>query len=185
MITSREELDAIKKTCRTMVMKSSGLSAGAAVIPVPGVDIGSDVTLLMRLIPKINEKFGLTPEQIEGLDTESKVMVLTAISNVGSKMAGKYITRKLVLSLLQKMGVKVATKGVSKFVPFVGSAVAGGISFTAMRYMGNSHIDDCYRIALETLENREAAMAASTYSASQTANEGFVPKDVEPTIREP
>lgn len=153
MIKSREELEEIKKSCRSMVTKSSSLSAGTAIIPVPGLDIGSDVAILLRLIPKINEKFGLTPEQIENLDTESKVMVMTAISNVGSKMAGKYITKKLIVSLLQKMGVKVAAKGATKFVPFIGSAVAGGISFTAMKYMGNSHIDDCYEIALAAMEN--------------------------------
>ncbi|MGP9677975.1 hypothetical protein ACT3TC_04910 [Halomonas sp. AOP27-A1-41] len=155
MIESREELEAIRKTCHSMVTRSSSLSAGTAIIPIPGVDIGSDVAILLRLIPKINDKFGLTPEQIEDLDTESKVMVMTAISNVGSKMAGKYITKKLVVSLLQKMGVKVAATGVAKYVPFVGSAVAGGISFTAMKYMGNSHIEDCYKIALAALENNQ------------------------------
>ncbi|MGP9798279.1 hypothetical protein ACT3UJ_13085 [Halomonas sp. 86] len=164
MIESREELEAIRKTCHSMVTRSSGLSAGTAIIPIPGVDIGSDVAILLRLIPKINDKFGLTPEQIEGLDTESKVMVMTAISNVGSKMAGKYITKKLVVSLLQKMGVKVAATGVAKYVPFVGSAVAGGISFTAMKYMGNSHVEDCYKIALAALENNQTDLQPVTGS---------------------
>lgn len=152
MIESLEELEAIKKKCHSMVTRSSGLSAGAAIIPIPGVDVGSDVAILMRLIPKINKEFGLSPEQIEGLDTESKLFVMTAISNTGSKMAGKYITKKLIVMLLSKMGVKVASKGVAKFVPFVGSAVAGSISFSAMKYMGNSHIEDCYKIAVSTGE---------------------------------
>ncbi|HDZ46575.1 MAG TPA: hypothetical protein ENI10_02105 [Halomonas sp.] len=153
MIESFEELEAIRKSCHSMVTRSSSLSAGAAIIPIPGVDIGSDVAILMRLIPKINEKFGLSPEQIESLDTESKLFVMTAISNTGSKMAGKYITKKLIVALLSKMGVKVASKGVSKFVPFIGSAVAGGISFSAMKYMGSSHVEDCYQVAVTTLEN--------------------------------
>lgn len=153
MIESIEELDAIKKSCRSLVTKSSSLSAGTAIIPVPGLDVGSDVAILMRLIPKINDKFGLSPEQIDSLDTESKLFVMTAISNTGSKLAGKYITKKLIVVLLNKMAGKVAAKNVSKFVPFVGSAVAGSISFTAMKYMGNNHIEDCYQIALATLEN--------------------------------
>ena len=153
MIESFEELEAIRKSCHSMVTKSSSLSAGTAVIPIPGLDIGSDVAILMRLIPKINEKFGLTPEQIDSLDTESKLFVMTVISNTGSKMAGKYITRKLIVVLLNKMAGKVATKGVAKFVPFVGSAVAGSISFAAMKYMGNSHIEDCYQVALAAMEN--------------------------------
>ncbi len=157
MIESLEELEEIKKKCQSMVTKSSTLSAGTAVIPVPGLDIGSDVAILMRLIPKINEQFGLSPEQIDSMDTESKLFVMTAISNTGSKMAGKYITRKLIVMLLNKMGAKVAAKSVTKYVPFIGSAVAGGISFTAMKYMGNSHIDDCYEIALAALENERRA----------------------------
>lgn len=172
MIETREELDAIKASCYAMVTKSAGISAGAAVVPIPGMDIGSDVAILMRLIPNINAQFGLTPEQIESLDTETKLFVMTTISNTGSKLAGKYITQKLIVTLLQKMGVKVAAKGVSKFVPFIGSAVAGGISFTAMKYMGNSHIDDCYKIALATLENkpREPETKAQSDTATDDPN---------------
>ena len=122
----------------------------------------------MRIIPKINSQFGLTPEQIDGLDTESKLFVMTAISNTGSKMAGKYITQNLIVSLLSKMGVRVAAKGASKFVPLIGSAVAGGISFTAMKYMGNSHIDDCYRIALAALEHRQLERAVEDDAVIET-----------------
>ncbi|MCZ0926022.1 hypothetical protein L0636_11715 [Halomonas janggokensis] len=157
MIESREDLDAIKQSCQSMVTRSSGLSAGAAIIPIPGVDLGSDVAILMRLIPQINEKFGLSPEQIESLDTESKLFVMTAISNTGSKLAGKYITKKLIVTVLNKMGIKVAAKGVTKFVPLIGSAVAGSISFTAMKVMGNRHIEDCYQIALAALEEERLA----------------------------
>lgn len=172
MIESLEELAAIKQSCRSMVTKSSSLSAGTAVIPIPGLDIGSDVAILMRLIPKINEKFGLSPEQIESLDIESKLFVMTAISNTGSKMAGKYITKTLIMTLLSRMGVKVASKGVAKFVPFVGSAVAGGISFTAMKYMGNSHIDDCYEIALATLEKNRLETEAVIEPEPKLAKRG-------------
>lgn len=169
MINSPEELETIRKSCHSMVTKSSSLSAGAAVIPIPGVDVGSDVAILMRLIPKINQQFGLTPEQIESLDTQSKLFVMTAISNTGSKMAGKYITKKLIVMLLSKMGVKVASKGAAKFVPFIGSAVAGGISFSAMKYMGSRHIDDCYQVALATLENKQREPAVVVKPATEQA----------------
>ncbi|GHB08927.1 hypothetical protein [Salinicola rhizosphaerae] len=161
MINSIEELDAIKKSCHSMVTKRSSLSAGAAIIPIPGVDIGSDVAILMEIIPKINRKFGLSPEQIEELDSDTKLLVMTAISNVGSQMAGKYITKELIVMLLKKMGAKIATKSVSKYVPIIGSIVAGGISFTAMKYMGNSHIDDCYEIVREAMEKEGAGPATS------------------------
>lgn len=155
MIRSLEELEAVKQSCRSMVTKSSSLSAGTAIIPIPGLNIGSDVAILLRLIPKINERFGLSPEQIESLDTETRLFVMTSISTTGSKMAGKYITRKLITMMFKKMAGRISAKSASKYVPFLGSAVAGGISFATMKYMGNSHIDDCYDIVLATLENEQ------------------------------
>ena len=160
MIRSLEELEAVKQSCRSMVTKSSSLSAGTAIIPIPGVSIGSDVAILMRLIPKINEQFGLSPEQIESLDTDTRLFIMTSISTTGSKMAGKYITRKLITLMFKKMTGRISAKSASSYVPFLGSAIAGGISFATMKYMGNSHIDDCYEIILATLENEQLEPAA-------------------------
>ena len=160
MIRSLEELEAVKQSCRSMVTKSSSLSAGTAIIPIPGVSIGSDVAILMRLIPKINEQFGLSPEQIESLDTDTRLFIMTSISTTGSKMAGKYITRKLITLMFKKVAGRISAKSASSYVPFLGSAIAGGISFATMKYMGNSHIDDCYEIILATLENEQLEPAA-------------------------
>ena len=160
MIRSLEELEAVKQSCRSMVTKSSSLSAGTAIIPIPGVSIGSDVAILLRLIPKINEQFGLSPEQIESLDTDTRLFIMTSISTTGSKMAGKYITRKLITLMFKKMAGRISAKSASSYVPFLGSAIAGGISFATMKYMGNSHIDDCYEIILATLENEQLEPAA-------------------------
>ena len=167
MIESLEELEAIKQSYRSMVTKSSGLSAGTAIIPIPGVNIGSDVAILLRLIPKINEKFGLSPEQIESLDTETKLFIMTSISTTGSKMAGKYITRKLITVMFKRMAGRISAKSASTYVPFLGSAIAGGISFATMKYMGNSHIDDCYEIILATLENDQLEPVALIASAPE------------------
>lgn len=167
MIRSLEELEAVKQSCRSMVTKSSSLSAGTAIIPIPGVNVGSDVAILLRLIPKINEQFGLTPEQIERLDTETRLFVMTSISTTGSKMAGKYITRKLITLMFKKMAGRISAKSASKYVPLLGSAIAGGISFATMKYMGNSHIDDCYEIVLATLENAQLEPVALIGSAPE------------------
>ncbi len=52
MIETKEELEAIKKDMPSDGDQSAGLSAGTAIIPVPGLDIGSDVAILMRIIPQ-------------------------------------------------------------------------------------------------------------------------------------
>lgn len=40
----------------------------------------------------------------------------------------------------------MAIKQVTKYVPFVGQAVSAGISFGAMKYLGNAHIEECYAV---------------------------------------
>jgi hypothetical protein len=59
--------------------------------------------------------------------------------------------------LLKKIGVRVAAKQVTKFIPFVGQAVSAGISFGAMKYLGNSHIDECYAVCKQVIDMQQSS----------------------------
>ncbi len=144
---SLTELEKIRASCEAMVRRRAATSGGMALIPIPGVDIAGDVGLLLQLIPAINEKFGLTPEQIEELDPRHKVLIYAMLKKVGSDLAGRAITRQLAVAALKKVSVRLATKQVLKYVPFAGQAAAVALSVTVMMYLGNSHIDACYEIA--------------------------------------
>jgi hypothetical protein len=93
------ELDAIRDECKSMVTTRASISAGAAMVPLPGIDIGGDIALLVEMIPAINRKFGLTPEQIDQLDPQVKKIILVAITSIGSELIGKYIREPLKTSL--------------------------------------------------------------------------------------
>lgn len=149
------ELSRIRDECKSMVTKRATVSGAAAAIPLPGVDIGSDVALLLEMIPAISRRFGLSQEQIDAQDPKIKGLILVAITSVGSEMVGKAITKQLIMQLLKQVGIRVATKQVTKWIPFVGSAISAGISFTAMKYLGNSHVDDCYYVAKRVLESKK------------------------------
>ena len=150
-----EQLDALRDECKAMVTKRAGLSAGAAVLPIPGLDLGADVSLLIEMIPAINKKFGLSPDQIEGLDPQVKRVILIGATSLGNNLIGKWVTQQLVMQLLQRLGIRVATKSVAKFVPFLGQALAASISFGAMKMLGNAHVDDCYAVAKKALLAQE------------------------------
>jgi uncharacterized protein (DUF697 family) len=150
-----EQLDALRNECKAMVTKRAGLSAGAAVLPIPGLDLGADVSLLIEMIPAINKKFGLSPDQIEGLDPQVKRVILVGATSLGNNLIGKWVTQQLVMQLLQRLGIRVATKSVAKFVPFLGQALAASISFGAMKMLGNAHVDDCYAVAKKALLAQE------------------------------
>lgn len=151
------ELDKIRASCKTMVRRRAATSGGMSLIPIPGVDIAGDVGLLLQLIPAINQKFGLTPEQIEELDPRHKVLIYAMLKKVGSDLAGRAITKQLAVAALRKVGVRLATKQVLKYVPFAGQAAAVALSVTAMMYLGNSHIDACYEIARGAIKNEPEA----------------------------
>jgi uncharacterized protein (DUF697 family) len=142
-----DELEKVRATCRTMVKRRAATSGGMTLIPIPGVDIAGDVAMLLQLIPAINAKFGLSPEQIEELDTHRKVMIYAMLKKVGSDLAGRAVTKQLVVAALKKESARMAAKQVLKYVPFAGQAAAAALSVAAMMYLGNSHVEACYEIA--------------------------------------
>jgi len=146
------ELEKIRASCRTMVKRRAATSGGMSLIPVPGVDIAGDVGMLLQLIPAINRKFGLTPEQIDELDTRHQVMIYAMLKKVGTDLIGRAVTQKLVLAALKKVGGRMAAKQVLKYIPFAGQAAALALSVAAMMYLGNSHIDACFAVAREAME---------------------------------
>ncbi len=105
----------------------------------------------MALLPDINEKFGLTPQQIDALHPNRKKYTLVAITGIGSRVIGSTITRKIVSLLLKRVGIKIAAKTALRYVPIVGQAAAAGLSFSAMKFLGNAHIEDCYQVIKQVL----------------------------------
>ena len=149
---SIDELNRIRGECYGAVTKRAALSGGAAIIPLPGIDVAADVGLLLQLIPEINHRFGLSPEQIDQYSAEQKTFIAKIITDFGSKLVGRVITKELVILVLKKVGIRVTAKEVVKWVPIIGQAVAGTISFTAMKFLGNQHVNECYEIAKRLVE---------------------------------
>jgi uncharacterized protein (DUF697 family) len=147
MITRLEDLERVRTECRALVTKRSLVSAGAAVVPVPGIDLVADVGLLTSLLPQISAKFELDHDQVQKLEPKIAQQVLVMASSMGNNVIGRTVTKRIVTSLLRRVGARVAAGSVAKFVPFIGSAVAAGISFGAMKLVGNAHIEDCYKTA--------------------------------------
>lgn len=141
------ELDAIRDDCRRMVTKRAAISAGAAVVPVPGADLVADVGILRKMLPAISERFGLREDQVDKMDASRAQQVLAIAASMGNNVIGRAVSKRVVIALLRRMGIRVATASVARYVPFIGSAVAATISFGAMKLAGNAHIDDCYATA--------------------------------------
>ena len=135
-----------------MVRQRALVSAGAVLVPVPGLDLATDVGLLIRLITKINQAFGLTPQQIERLDMDTKVVVYAAIVGTGANMIGRLVSAELVVRALQVVATRITAKQAAKYLPVAGQALSAAMSYTAMWYVGEKHIRDCIRVAEGVIE---------------------------------
>lgn len=139
--------DAIARRCRRLVTQRALLAAGVAMVPVPGLDWLTDVGVLVKLLPEINHAFGLSPDQIERLAPDRRLVVYKAISTGGGLLVGKLVTRELVIQVLKIVGVRLTTQQAAKYVPIAGQAVSALLTYGALRYVCDQHIRQCQAVA--------------------------------------
>jgi len=142
-----QDIAAVARQCRRLVNQPALLAAGVAAVPVPGIDWLTDIGVLLKVIPEINERFGLTPEQIERLAPDRQVVVFKAISAGGSLLIGRLVTREVVLTVLKVVGVRLTTQQAAKAVPIAGQALSAALTFSALKVVCEQHIKQCIEVS--------------------------------------
>ncbi|MCY7315645.1 MAG: hypothetical protein LH480_08510 [Rubrivivax sp.] len=159
------DLQAIARQCRRQVARRAALAAGVAMVPVPGLDWAADIGVLMKLLPEISTAFGLSPAQIERLAPERRLVVFKAISAGGGMLVGRIMTRELVLRMVKLVGVRLTAQQAAKFVPLAGQVVSAVLTFGALRYVCEQHIQQCLAVARQL----ELAAPSATRPAPEAA----------------
>ena len=145
------EIEAVVKQCRRLVTRRAMVAAGVALVPIPGVDWVADVAVLMKLIPEINRAFGLTPEQVERLAPDRRLVVYKAISAGGGVLVGRLVPRGLVIKLLKLVGVRLTTQQAAKYVPIAGQAVSAALTFSSLKFVCEQHIQQCVSVSKQLM----------------------------------
>lgn len=140
-------LESIREECLELVKKRAYCSAGAAVIPVPFLDVVIDVGILSQLIPDVNARFGLAPEQISVYDPQTKQVHWKELRKRGVEFSGLVVARTAVKKSLNNVLAKVITKQVTKFIPLGGQLIAASLGYMVMKKVADAHVEDCYKIA--------------------------------------
>ena len=156
MIHTLAELDTVRDECRRMVTMRSIAAAAAAVVPIPGADLVADLSLLATMLPKISAAFELDHDSVAKLPPDTAQRVFLVAASLGNNVIGKMVTKKIAIGLLRRVGLRIASASVARFVPVVGSAIGATIGFGAMKLAGNAHVEDCYRTARALVENEPA-----------------------------
>ena len=153
--SSEDAIAQAKFRASKMVNRQALFSAGMTLVPIPGLDMAVDVTVMIKMIDSINREFGLTPTQIIQLRTQERLITFEAIHWVGAVLIGKIITSELAIGVLKSLGVKMASKQMARWVPIVGQVSAATIGFAAMKYLGHQHIADCEAVARRVIHQLE------------------------------
>lgn len=157
---NEHDLAGTRERCRQMVRKRATMAAGFSAVPVPGLDIVSDMSLFTGLVDEVNAAFGLSEQQIGRLQPKYRMMVYEAALGVGGMMVGRLVTKELLLTLFKKAGVKIASKTAAKLVPVAGSLVSAAIGFAVFRKLGYQHVEACVKVAEKLQQARTVSESA-------------------------
>lgn len=146
----------VREDCRRMVRNRAAVSAGVSALPVPGLDVMSDLTMLTGLVNDVNAAFGLSADQVEHLQPAYKRIVFGAAAGFGGMLVGKLVTRQLAARLLKRSSMKVLAKSAARFVPLAGQMASAAIGFAVFRKLGYDHVEACTTVAQQLLAARAA-----------------------------
>lgn len=146
---SHQDIAQVRERCRRLVRRRAMWSAGVSAVPIPGLDMVSDIRLFAMLIDDINQEFGLTAEQIGRLQPKFRLLAYEAAIGVGGMLVGKLVTREVVMQVLKRSGGKALARQAGKLVPIAGQLASAVIGFAAFRQVGYQHVEACALVAAE------------------------------------
>ena len=148
-ITSQKILAKKKELANKIVGIHAGLSAVNGINPIPGLDIGVDISLLTRMGFHVRDIYCLGDAHqdfISALIDKKNAKVLAAKA---VQFGTKYLGKEAVILLLKKAGAGIAVKSASKYFPFVGMAISSTVGFFLTSSIGKDMITDAEEIATE------------------------------------
>lgn len=149
---SKKFLEEKRTACERLVGVSAGASALNALNPIPGADVAVDLGVLVHLFNEIRESYGLSAEKLVNVKNSSMAATIPLANRVL-----EYATKEGILMLLKQFLGRQALKTASKYVPFVGTAIAAGLGYAITTAAGTSYLEDCHALAKKLLEQQLAA----------------------------
>ncbi|BBH22275.1 hypothetical protein Back11_36200 [Paenibacillus baekrokdamisoli] len=140
---SKEHLEAKKAACEKSVYKYAGLAAANGLNPVPGVNIGVDISIMLKQFNDIRKSYGLSDEKVNKL--------IPSLLPIGKRVL-EYSTKEGIMILLKRYAGREASIQIGRYVPFVGQAIAAAAGFGMTLAAGKSYLNDCHQLAEQILE---------------------------------
>ena len=127
----------------------AAVSAGVAVIPIPGASYGVDIALVTYEINQFLAQLGIPKEgsqMFEILGDTTKKQVVSLYLNFASA-AG------IASFFAKEASTEVAAEEVARFIPYLGSVIAGTLSFASTLAVLRVALNRIEAVALVVLED--------------------------------
>jgi predicted GTPase len=143
---AEELIDTKYRTLKKRLKYYAGASAVGALPPIPGFSIGVDTALLLRMAHDFTHAFGLTNDQVSSFSDRitTRTRLIAIVARTSTMFSAKAIAK---LAVSQTTGA--AVEEFARYVPFVGQAVAGALSFAATYHAGILMLKQMRKLARE------------------------------------
>lgn len=139
-------LEEIRAVCHSKVRTYAIAGAANAINPIPGLDIGVDAGICLKMMADVRRRFGLSQEAEERLRHYDIFVPFV-------KKVFDFATKEGVMLLLKIFGKRYLGKSAAKYVPFVGQGIAAAAAYSMMRWFARKYIEDCYALACLMQDN--------------------------------
>ncbi|ROL48367.1 Interferon-inducible GTPase 5 [Anabarilius grahami] len=133
-----------KKALEENISKVAFLSACAAAIPLPGLSIAVDLTIIATELRKYYIAFGLDDPSLKKI-CERSGKTVEELKSLRKSPLHQGIKTSSILTWLGAASVLVSEDAVEltfSFIPIIGSSVAGGLSYLTVSNMLKRALDD-------------------------------------------
>ncbi|CAI5669913.1 unnamed protein product [Oreochromis niloticus] len=147
-----------KEAFQSKVKYWAGLSGAAAAVPVPGLSVAVDISLMVAVVKDYVADFGLDKSSLENLAENTDVLYADLCAVIRSPLAGGEITADLLIKVLSQLTCTAAFMTIEegvRWIPLIGIVASAGLSFTviykALSYFLNTLADDAQRVFKKAL----------------------------------
>ncbi|XP_034531804.1 interferon-inducible GTPase 5-like isoform X2 [Notolabrus celidotus] len=152
---SLEMIDKKKKAFKSKIKYVATLSAAVAAVPVPGLSIAVDLSLLVGAVTRYVFGFGLNTSSLKRMSNYTGVPYEELRNVIVSPLAAEKITPDLVMKILiqtASIAALMAAEEASRFIPILGILASMALSFTATYKALNIFLDKLAEDAQRVLQ---------------------------------
>ncbi|XP_063800090.1 interferon-inducible GTPase 5-like [Pseudophryne corroboree] len=148
-----------REALRQQLWKKSAVSCTVAALPIPGLAITCDVTILVNTMREYQRAFGLDESSLCRLSKISGKSITDLKKVIKSPQAISEINKEIVIKMLTKgaMGAAMLAEHFVSYMPVFGSLAAGGISYVTTNRMLKGFLydscDDAERVLVTAAES--------------------------------